>query len=181
VGGTGQMMLVIGALVLLSTLSVTVNGALMDSDLSMGQNGMSLQAVNLAQGIIEEAERMAFDETVIGGAPASMPGGFTAADSSSLGPELGEAYPDGFDDLDDFNGFNHAFTIGGQSYLVKATVGYVDPDDAAHMAPPVQGAPPAWTTRYATSPTFVKEIEVRVSSNAIPIEICLNHMFAYQP
>jgi hypothetical protein len=179
--GTGQMMLAIGALVIFTSLAVTVNSSLVGSDESLTENGFAMGALGLGQGLIEEAQRLAFDETLIGTAPAVMPDGFTPADEASLGPELGEAYPDGFDDVDDFDGFDQVVVLAGVRYRLRVRVGYVDPANPAHVAEPSASGPAPWGMCMAGAPTFVKKMEVRVSAAELPVDLSLHHLFAYQP
>jgi hypothetical protein len=172
--GTGQMMLTLGALVLLSTLTLSVNRALLASNDDMRQSARELQAVSLAQNMIEEALALGFDERT------TAPSVFTAPDSTSLGPESGETYG-AFDDVDDFNGFERTVTAGGEDYVIRVRVGYVDPTVAAHVTAPAQGPWVQWSTAYAASRTYYKKMEVRVRCPGTSMQICLNHMFAYRP
>ena len=121
------MMLVIGAMVLLGILALSVNRALQDSDIAVSQSGGALQALGVAQAIIEDAGRLAFDERLVHGAPTSLPGGLTPADSVSQGPDGGEADVSLFDDLDDYNRYTQDFNVGGEAFRVRVSVGYIEP------------------------------------------------------
>lgn len=173
--GTGQMMLTLGALVLLSTLAISVNRTLVTNDDEMRQAARQLQAVSLAQNLIEEGLTMVYDER-----PTAM-STFTMPESTSVGPELGETYESGFDDIDDYNGLDRTITINGDEYRMRLRVGYVDPGVAAHMAAPEQGPWVAWGTAYASTRTYYKKMEVRVRCTSTPVEVCLNHLFAFRP
>jgi hypothetical protein len=171
-------------MMLLATLAISVNTSLVENDHTITENGFALGVLGLGQKFLEEAQRLAFDETLIGGAPAQIPEDFTPAGQADLGPEAGEIYPGGFDDLDDFNGFDQVMTIGdtpGIPFRVQACVGYVDPTNPLHTAEPVPGAMPPWTERFASVPTFVKKMEVTVSAHHLPVDVIVNHLFAYQP
>lgn len=179
--GTGQTIMAVGALTLLSTLYISANSALQNNDQTILENGMALGALRCGQQIIERATRLKYDETLIGAAPVAMPAGFTAGDSLSLGPDAGETHLDLFDDLDDFNGYEGSYAVGAESFQIRVAVGYVDPDDATQMAEPVPGAIEAWGTRHSSNPTWVKRVEVTVSSPYLSNDLIMHHLFSYQP
>ncbi len=65
---TGQMMLVIGALALLSTITLSVNSALMDSEAISVEAKAGILAVSLCQTRVEETVAADFDSIATGGA-----------------------------------------------------------------------------------------------------------------
>jgi hypothetical protein len=184
------MLLIVGAMALLATLSISVNTTLVENDQTITENGLALGALGLAQGMIEEAGRLYFDEAVVGRARGDVPAlsELTPADSSSLeidGPT--ETYPDGLDDVDDLNGFDQQMAVGGVPFRVQVWVGYVEPDttspvhDPAHLAAPVPGAMPTWTGRFASTQTYTKKMEVMVSADHLPTDLIVSHLFAFRP
>lgn len=179
--GTGQTMMAVGALTLLSSLYITANTAVQENDETLFENGLGLEALRCAQRYVEAGMRMEFDEAAIGAFPANPPDGFTGADSLSLGPDLGETEPALYDDLDDYNGFSGSYIVGDTQFQVDVTVGYVDPDNAGQMAGTIPGEVGAWDTRFAPAPTWVKRMEVRVSSPYLPNDLHMAHVFSYQP
>ena len=156
--GTGQMLLAAGAMMLLATLSISINGTLVDNDEIIRENAFALGVLGLGQSLIEEALRLSFDETLIGTPPAQMPQGFTPADSglTGMGPDGAETYPNGFDDIDDFNGFDQVMTLGDNAipFRVRVCVGYIRPASG-----PPQTRPP----RPATAPATTAALPDRAS------------------
>ena len=63
---TGQMLLVIGALALLSTIALSVNRALMDSELGSLEAEAGMVAVSLCQARLEETAVAEFDSIATG-------------------------------------------------------------------------------------------------------------------
>ena len=63
---TGQLLLVIGALSLLSTIALSVNRTLLDNDTMMIEAQSGVLAVSLCQGKIEENIRADFDSLSVG-------------------------------------------------------------------------------------------------------------------
>ncbi|MCF6268761.1 MAG: hypothetical protein L3J41_03530 [Melioribacteraceae bacterium] len=100
--GTGQMMISLGALVLLSIVILRITNGFLMTDYVMLESKVKLQAVSVAASIIEEATGKAFDEfsvdtTVIVTNLNNL--------TLNLGPEVGEDYKT-FNDFDDFNGLS---------------------------------------------------------------------------
>ncbi|MFH1008010.1 MAG: hypothetical protein V1800_11005, partial [Candidatus Latescibacterota bacterium] len=130
---TGQMLLVLGAMVLLSSLVLSVNRSVLENTDMVAQAGYRIAATALGQALIEEAGAKAFDEEVVGTPPTGLPAGFTAP--GTLGTDLGESYP-GFDDVDDFQGFeSDVITADSVGYHLSVQVGYVDSDDPDTVVP----------------------------------------------
>lgn len=98
---TSQMMITIGALLLLSLVVLRVNNGFLNTNSVLLDSKLGVLGTSVATSIIEEATGKAFDEatvenTVTAVVDLKLPG--------SLGPEVGESYSD-FDDFDDFNGY----------------------------------------------------------------------------
>ncbi len=88
--GTGQMMLTIGAMILLATIMLRINTGNISSSDSVMENKIELLAFAYSESIMNEAIETLFDEnTTI----------FTSKDK--FGKETGETADD-FDDFDDF-------------------------------------------------------------------------------
>jgi hypothetical protein len=99
--GTGQMLITIGAMMLLSIVLLRVNNGFLSTNTVMYNNKFGLLATSLATSVIEEASSKTFDEATDSTSVATL-GELTP--SNLLGPESGESYPD-FDDFDDFNNY----------------------------------------------------------------------------
>ena len=103
---TGQTLLTIGALILLSISVVSTNRNSLQHGAIINQTEISLYSVSLAQAKIEEASGKAFDtysssDTLDAGAAITS----LSQLSTTLGTEGGETYTN-FDDIDDYNYFS---------------------------------------------------------------------------
>ena len=98
---TGQMMLTIGALVLLSTLMLRVNTNNLQTDSIRAEAQYGVLATSIITSIIEEAKSLAFDATTDSNSITSV-NDLTPA--LNLGPGFGENYGS-FNDFDDFHGY----------------------------------------------------------------------------
>ncbi|RJQ47854.1 MAG: hypothetical protein C4534_00510 [Gaiellales bacterium] len=166
---TGQMLLVLGAMVLFSLMLPSLNESILYSDRTMIATKAEMAAVSLAQRILAEAGTKAFDEACITGAPI-FPSQMTP--TGSLGAESGESYPN-YDDVDDFRSLNLADSTTLPSVLlnVTASVVYVNPSS------------PSGTS---ASSTFVKRLRVTVSgpflvnpASGMAMQIALEQLYSY--
>ena len=96
---TGQTMLTMGAMMLLSFLVLRFNSIHLTSAQASYNSKFGIVATSLANSIIEEAKDKAFDEVALDTTKS-----ITSANdfSTTLGKDGGEVYPD-FDDFDDYN------------------------------------------------------------------------------
>jgi hypothetical protein len=98
---TGQMMLTLGAIFLLSMVILNVNRGLLWTNHTMSNNRIGILAVSIGTSIIEKAEGKAFDEKTVAAAQTYTTS-LTAV--ASLGLDLDETHADStFDDFDDFS------------------------------------------------------------------------------
>jgi hypothetical protein len=128
---TGQMMLTVGAIMLLGITVLNTNRGSLQHGAIIAVTEVGIYASSLAQAKIEEAEGKAFDQ-------------FSASDtagsgkvitaltelSSPLGKEAGDVYPD-FNDFDDYNYYSGSnpyrlFVPGVDTFRIQTTVFYVD-------------------------------------------------------
>ena len=102
-----QSILAIGSIFLLSLVSLSFNGALLQSNTVEIENKVYLTAFSLADDIIEEIKEKGFDEKTLE---------FPTVDPTTLTPVVlldrdGETHPSKgygppyFDDIDDYNGY----------------------------------------------------------------------------
>jgi len=160
---TGQMLLVLGAMALLSITMLSVNRVLVEQEQASMEGAFQLVATSLGQGLIEEAIGKGFDEVVLSDPPTALPDSFTTA--GSLGSEAGESYPN-FDDIDDFSGYSRTDTTDtGVAYTVSAQVEYVDDSNLDGPA--------------EASPTFFKRLKVTVSSPYLSNDTVLYYLVSY--
>ncbi len=125
--GTGQMLVTIGAIVLLGSIILTTNRGISNSSQVLLQTSFGIDEVSLATSVIEKAQDLAFDDHTKDSTWINALSGLTPP--TSLGQENGDATD--LDDFDDFNGLpNQKFriefdTLSTGIYEVKTHVSYV--------------------------------------------------------
>lgn len=125
---TGQMLVTMAAMILLSTVILNVNRNSLTNTVQMDESKYQLLAVSLGTALIEEAFALPFDERTANNLTADT----TLDLSVNLGPEVSESTVASFDDFDDYN--NYKGNTEGDSTFQSATmyfrcrVHYVDPD-----------------------------------------------------
>ena len=119
---TGQMMLTIGALGLLSFAILNLNWSLSENDVSLAQNRYRLEALSLINSFIEQATMYYFDEATTDTNSAKQLLDFTHP--NLLGKEVNDS-----SNIDDFDDFNDDTTIvsglSSVEYKVWFKVDYV--------------------------------------------------------
>lgn len=136
---TGQMLLVLGAVTLLSTLSLTINTMLIGQTTAMLDAETSLNAISLAQNMLDEVLTKSYDAATVT-SKVYQATSFTAV--TSLGPNNTEAsnvrlpdvsYPKksllGYNDVDDYHNYTRIdsssrfsnFTITDSIFYVSET------------------------------------------------------------
>lgn len=123
---SGQTMLTLCALVLLTLTVINMNRILIDNDDILNQSRFGLETVALATSFIEEASQLPFDEqswdsTIV----EKQPSDFTHP--NSLGKDAGESGISTFDDFDDYHNYTKAETTMQNIYNISCEVDYVDP------------------------------------------------------
>jgi hypothetical protein len=119
---TGQMMLTIGALALLSFAILNLNSSLNENDIGLAQNRYRLEALSLITSYIEQATMYFFDEASTDTSSSKNLADFTAP--NLLGFEGNDS--SAVDDFDDFNGRTIPDTgLSGVVYKVMFKVDYV--------------------------------------------------------
>lgn len=157
---TGQMMLGVGAMVLLSIVVLRVNNSFLLTNSAMMESKFDILASSLAQSVIEEAENKHFDKYSIGN-PITDVSSFTPVDS--LGPDS-EVYSE-YNDFDDFNGYTRDVTnLPSANFHISCTVNYVNPAN-----PDVISNSKQWS----------KKITVTVSSISSQDTIKIASIFSY--
>ncbi|MAL16718.1 MAG: hypothetical protein CL670_08915 [Balneola sp.] len=127
--GYTEVLYVIFAMTIVSTMALNANRFIQVNNYSMVEGQLEEQVIAYSQNIIEESRALAFDEATTYDAtgnstvPVYIPNGF-----SSLGTD-GEAGRTQFDDFDDFNGFSETVSIAGVKYDVNVVVEYVVTSD----------------------------------------------------
>jgi len=95
---TGQIMLVIFAFAMLSTLALAVNGTITTTLTVTFESELSLNAHSIAQSLLDEIMSQEFDEKTTGGIRVYKTTDLT--DSTNFGPDAGEPLPGGFASFD---------------------------------------------------------------------------------
>lgn len=158
---TGESLITIAAMMLLSLTVLSVNNNLLNTDTVLLETKFGVLAVSLATSIIEEANKKPFDEA---GVDDAISDSSKLTTPNLLGPSTGETYPD-YDDFDDFNGYTrHISNLPSAEFDVSCKVCYVKPakpDSAAH-------------TR-----TWHKKITVNVTSPSSRDTFSLSSVYSY--
>lgn len=166
---TGQVLMVLGALLLFSLMLPSLNQTILYNDRTLWATNSELAAMSLAQKVIDEAGSKAFDVVCLTSHPQT-PSQMTAP--GSLGPAPGETYPN-FNDLDDFHGVTilDSLTLPSILFFISGQVTYVNP------------ANPAQDVGYQT---FLKRLRVTVTgpylvnpASGDSTQIVLEQIFAY--
>ncbi len=159
---TGQSMLAIGAIILLSVIILNVNNGFLTTNDSMMDSKFGILATSLAESIILEANNKAFDEHTAEGNTILNVNSFTPPDS--LGPDNGETFSD-FNDFDDFNGFDTTITdLPSAVYHLHCQVFYVSTNNL---------------TSPSASSTWSKKLTVTVTSPSSKDKIVLSTIYSY--
>ena len=175
----GQMMMVIGAIVLLGMLVLNANSTIYQANDIMYTSEFGVTAISLSTSLVEEAMGKMFDKVVADSNSAALMDSTLLTPPGSLGPEAAanesyRGYPAGsgkkdFNDFDDFNNLKICYhsevpadvdatpgytqiTVPGirAKYYVTCTVTYVNP--------------PTLDAAYAVRQTWHKKLTVFVTS-----------------
>ncbi len=101
---TGQMMITLGAMMLLGTIILKVNAGFLNTNNVLLDSKFGVLAVSIATSVIEEATGKAFDAKTDTNSVNNLTDLTTSA---SLGHGPGEVYPY-FNDFDDYNGLTYS-------------------------------------------------------------------------
>lgn len=154
-----QSFLSIGAITLMSLISLRFNEAVLQNSSIEIENKVYLTAFSLADDLIEEIKEKAFDATTVL-FPTTDP--LTLTPPSDLGLDATDTYPD-FDDVDDFNGYSRTISAPhAEDYEINCTVWYVDPVNQ---------------NQFSSVQTFYKRVEVQVASPYMKSPISLSFIF----
>ncbi len=155
---TGQMMITLGAMILLSLVILRVTNGFMYTDISLMESKFGVLGVSLATSMMEEATGKAFDEESDSGTV------LTLGDLSSIGPDAGEVYPN-FDDFDDFDGLIKIdSSMPSAIYKIECNVDFVTP---------------ANLDGYSAAKTWHKKMTVFVTNASSPDTIKLETIYSY--
>lgn len=160
--GTGQMLITIAAMMLLSTILLRINSTFLSTSTTLYETKYDVLAVSLGTSIIENATSKAFDENTTSTPASSIPDL-----SNHLGPETGEVYPN-FDDVDDFD--NYTMTTANDTTFLSAVFDVTCKVDYVNASDPQQ---------VSSSRTWHKRINVMVTSPSMQDTIRLSSVVSY--
>ncbi len=162
---TGQMLITVGAMVLLTLVILRVNNGFLTTSTAMMETKFDVLAVSLGTSIIEEASGKSFDQNTDTNSVTST------ASLSSIGVDGSEVYPN-FNDFDDYNGLvkivkydSSDTTFKSADFKIKCSVGYITPNN-----------PEALTT---SPKTWHKRLNVEVTSKSMADTIRLFTIYSY--
>jgi hypothetical protein len=165
---TGQTMLAMGAMMLLSFLVLRFNSIHLTSAQASYNSKFGIVATSLANSLIEEAKDKAYDAVALDTTKTIT----SASDfSTTLGKETGEVYPD-FDDFDDYNNLLYIDSLSLKNpqsgaptkFEIRSIVEYV-----TDAAPDVKSA----------SKQYHKKMTVSVFSSAMMDTVKLSTIFSF--
>lgn len=181
--GTGQTIITLLAMVLLSFLILRVNNSFLQTNNTLYDTKFEVLGYSLAQSMIQEIEKLHYDEKTVKAAVADS----NLLSSTPLGPDSGETTFDTFDDVDDYNNYTRSDTIPAHSGVVfnsKVKVEYVMP-----LTPDVPSAVNTWQkkiTILVTSPFMIQNVltnqyytKVKESTKVNQDTIKLSQVFSY--
>lgn len=143
---TGQSLLSLGALFLLSLTVLRVNNTILSTESVMQDSKFGVLATSLATSLIEKASNKAFDANTDGN-PVSNLSELTGV--GGLGPGSGENPPDNCNDFDDFNGYTATVSnLPSAVFNVSCEVCYVNP-----TTPNINANVPTWHKKMTVTVT----------------------------
>jgi hypothetical protein len=149
----------LGALLLVSLISLRFNSAVLENSTIETENKVYLTAFSLANDLIEEIKMKAFDAATVK-FPTTDPSVLTSP--YSLGHADYEEYPN-FNDIDDFNGYSRTVTAPhAENYNVSCVVYYVSEYNPDYKV---------------MTQTFYKRADVTVTSPYMKNNILLSFIF----
>jgi len=153
---TGQSLLALGALLLLSFISLNFNSTVLQNTTVETENKVYLTAFSLADDLIEEIKQKAFDERTID---------FQAINQSQLtyppGKEVGEVWPN-FDDMDDYNNYEKPVSLPHvEDYEVSCQVNYVNSSG-----------------QILSTQSYFKKVSIKVDSKYLRTPLYMSFIFS---
>ena len=156
--GTGQMLLTIGAIMLLGSIILTTNRSLNNNSQVLLNTNVGLEEVSYATSVIEEATGKAFDAQTDTNDVNSTT---QLTPASQLGPE----YTGDLNDFDDYNGKNFGpDPLSTGVYFAHTTVHYVSSTNLDDTS---------------STQTWFKRIDVSVWNKDIPDTVKMHAIVGY--
>jgi len=172
---TGQMLTVLGALALLSLVSLSINTMIVGKTTVMLDAEAQLNAISIAQTMIDEIMTKSYDAATVdkkiyNADDFTSPGGLGCSSTEKSAVSTPDSYPytsvAGYNDVDDYNNYTRqAATPRMGKFLVTDTVYYVFESD-----PNVK----------ASVPTFFKKVVVTVRHPNMSSPLQLSDVAVYR-
>lgn len=132
---TGQTILSMAAMALLSMVILNANRNALTATTSMAENKYRILAVSLGTALIEDAFSKAFDQETANGNTVSDLSELTL----NLGPGSSEYTQSDFNDFDDYNNYSDSTTTDttliSAEFFYNSKVYYVDPNTSNKLTP----------------------------------------------
>jgi len=157
---TGQSLLSIGALLILSLTVLRVNNSILLTESVMQDSKLGVLATSVATSLMEEAGKKAFDESSVNDAVLDLS---ALTSYNSLGPNNGET-PATYDDFDDYNGYTKKDTVNTIDFKIVCAVNYINPNN-------IDGS--------TTQKTWHKKMTVTVTSSFINQAMSYSYVYSY--
>ena len=157
----GNQFLTLGAIALLSLISLRFNTTVLQNRTSETENKIYLTAFSLADDLIEEIKQKAFDEETVEWRAINVT---ELTPTNSFGPvDPGEYSVSDFDDIDDYDGYSKNISLpNAENYTVVSTVNYVTENDQDLIC---------------QDQTFYKRVSIHVSSPYLSHAVNLDFVF----
>jgi len=180
----GQMILVVGAIVLLGILVLNANSTVYQASDTMYTSEFGVTAVSLATSLVEEADGKMFDVVVAPKNTSDLYDSTLLTPVGSLGPEPGEnetyrglppmSGHNDFDDFDDFNGLKLCYHDSSETDATAGFTQIIVPGMRAKYyvtCTVVYVKPPNLDAPYIVRQTWHKKITVTVwSPSAVKLD-----------
>lgn len=155
---TGQMMITLAAIVLLSMVILRVTTNFLSTDDVLMESKFGVLGISLATSMMEEATGKPFDEESDSGTVLLI------SDLSAIGPDAGEIYPN-FDDFDDYDGLIKIdSTMPSAVYKIQCKVDFVNPANLDGIS---------------AAKTWHKKLRLYVTSESSPDTIKMETIYSY--
>jgi len=128
---TGQMMLSVAAMMLLSLVVLRQAGDSLGTSDTVLHSKLEIMAVSEASSMIEKISALAFDQHT---KDSTFTGKVYQLTPSPLGPEAGEDSVQKYNDIDDYNGYSTVDSTALGEFTISCSVVYVDPSDPDGMS-----------------------------------------------
>ncbi len=164
---TGQMMITMGAMFLLSMIILSVNSGYNRNNDMILDSKFDILAVSLATSIVEDANGLAFDLATVGGSNIVQ----YPSQLSTVGAGSGEYYfsrdSNNFNDFDDYDGLNITYndtTLESAVFNIWCKVGYITDNN-----PEV----------FTSTKTWYKRLDVYIASHSMTDTIKMSTVMSY--